>query len=52
MKNFMLMQYFMTAMVLTISVGLFTLKPIANQQVTTTAQISTVIVNDQSEIME
>jgi len=45
------MQYFLTAMVLTIIIGLFTLKPITNQQVTPIAKVSNITENDQPKIV-
>lgn len=43
MKTFILMQYFMVTMVLTVSIGLFTLKPVVNLQAATTAQVADAI---------
>ena len=42
MKFFILAQYFTVTMVLTITIGLFVLKPIVNQKQVVTAQISSV----------
>ena len=47
MKLFIMAQYFTVTMVLTITIGLFALKPISNQGLVTTAQVENVINNDQ-----
>ncbi len=47
MKLFILAQYFTVTMVLTITAGLFALKPAINQDVATTAQAISVMQNKQ-----
>lgn len=47
MKTFILAQYFTVAMVLTITIGLFTLKPTVEQAAVTTALVTDVVNNDQ-----
>lgn len=47
MKLFILAQYFTVTMVLTITIGLFALKPVMNQGAVTTAQVTHVVHNNQ-----
>ncbi len=47
MKLFILAQYFTVTMVLTITIGLFTLKPVVEQGAVNTAQVANVTLNDQ-----
>jgi len=47
MKSFILTQYFTVTMVVTITIGLFTLKPIVEQHTVNIAQITNITLNDQ-----
>ncbi|PKG38984.1 hypothetical protein CXF74_10620 [Psychromonas sp. Urea-02u-13] len=47
MKLFILAQYFTVTMVLTITIGLFALKPVVNHGLVTTAQVATATTNKQ-----
>lgn len=47
MKLFTLAQYFIVTMVLTITIGLFALKPIALQNTATTTQVAHITPNKQ-----
>lgn len=47
MKLFNLAQYFTVTMVLTITIGLFTLKPVVDQGAVNTVQVTNVTLNDQ-----
>lgn len=47
MKLFILAQYFTVTMVLTITIGLFTLKPTVEQGATNSAQVASIAVNEQ-----